>query len=62
VALRGYKPGAPGDQDAQQLGATFIISTDGQVLLAHYNKYMGDHPDIRKLQAIVEALANRVKA
>src|SRR5512135_2771329 len=53
VMLRGYKPGSPGEQDARQLGATFIIGTDGKIVLAHYNKYMGDHPDIRKLQAIV---------
>lgn len=55
VALRGYKPGSPGEQDAQQLGATFIIGTDGRVALAHYNKYMGDHPQMRKLQAMVNA-------
>ena len=54
VALRGYKPGPPGEQDAQQLGATFIIGTDGKVLLAHYNKFMGDHPEMRKLQAVVD--------
>lgn len=55
VALRGYKPGSPGEQDAQQLGATFIIGTDGRIALAHYNKYMGDHPQMRKLQAMVNA-------
>jgi peroxiredoxin len=54
VALRGYKPGSPGEQDAQQLGATFIIRTDGKIALAHYNKFMGDHPEIRKLKAIVD--------
>jgi peroxiredoxin len=54
VMGRGFKPGAPGEQDAQQLGATFIIDTDGKVLLAHYNKFMGDHPEIRKLKAIVD--------
>ena len=54
VALRGYKPGSPGEQDAQQLGATFMIGTDGKIALAHYNKFMGDHPEIRKLKAIVD--------
>jgi peroxiredoxin len=53
VALRGYRPGSPGAQDAQQLGATFIIGTDGKIALAHYNRFMGDHPEIRELQAIV---------
>src|SRR5512139_2361690 len=53
VSLRGYKPGLPGEQDAQQLGATFIIGTDGKIALAHYNKYMGDHPEMRRLQAVV---------
>jgi peroxiredoxin len=53
VMGRGFKPGSPGEQDAQQLGATFIIGRDGKVLLAHYNKYMGDHPEMRKLQAVV---------
>ena len=62
VMLRGFKPGPPGEQDAQQLGATFIIDPDGKVLLAHYNKFMGDHPEMRKLQAIVEELGNRVEA
>ena len=53
VALRGYKPGSSGEQDAQQLGATFIIGTDGKIALAHYNKYMGDHPEMKKLQAVI---------
>jgi hypothetical protein len=53
VMGRGFKPGSPGEQDAQQLGATFIIGTDGKVLLAHYNKYMGDNPEIMRLQAVV---------
>ncbi len=54
VALRGYKPGSPGEQDAQQLGATFIIGTDGKIALAHYNRFMGDHPELRRLKAIVD--------
>ena len=53
VTLRGYKPGAPGEQDAQQLGATFIIGTDGTIVLAHYDKFMGDHPEMRKLHAVI---------
>jgi len=50
---RGFKPGLSGDQDAQQLGATFIIGTDGKVLLAHYNRYMGDNPEMGKLRKVV---------
>ena len=53
VALQGYKPGSPGEQDAQQLGATFIVGTDGKIVLAHYDKFMGDHPEMRKLQAVI---------
>ena len=53
VMGQGFKPGQPGDQDAQQLGATFIIGTDGKVLLAHYNRFMGDNPEVGKLQAVV---------
>jgi hypothetical protein len=62
VMGREFKPGPTGDQDAQQLGATFIIGTDGKVVLAHYNRFMGDHPEMRKLQAIVEELGKRVAA
>ncbi len=62
VALRGYKPGSPGEQDAQQLGATFMIGTDGKIALAHYNKYMGDHPEMKRLQATAEELGKRIKA
>jgi peroxiredoxin len=53
VMLRGFKPGSPGEQDAQQLGATFIIGADGKIVLAHYNKHMGDHPEMRRLQALI---------
>ncbi len=48
-----YKPGPTNGQDGMQLGATFIIGTDGKVLLAHYNKYMGDNPRVEKLQEVV---------
>ena len=59
VMARGYKPGSTGGQDGMQLGATFIIGTDGRVLLAHYNKYMGDHPEMKKLQSVAEELGKR---
>ena len=45
-----YKPGPTNGQDGMQLGATFMIGTDGKVLLAHYNRFMGDNPKIKKLQ------------
>ncbi len=60
VMGQGYKPGATGDQDGMQLGATFMIGTDGKVLLAHYNRFMGDNPEMRTLQAIVEESGKRV--
>jgi hypothetical protein len=53
VALRGYKAGAPGEQDAQQLGATFSIGTDGKNCVAHYNRH-GRSSEIRRLQGIDE--------
>ena len=62
VPGQGFKPGSPGDQDAQQLGATFIIGTDGKVLLAHYNRFMGDNPEMRTLKAMVEESRKRVTA
>src|SRR5512143_950155 len=39
VALRGYKPSSPGEQDALQLGATFIIGIEGTIAFAHYNRF-----------------------
>jgi hypothetical protein len=62
VMGQGFKPGGPGEQDAQQLGATFIIGTDGKVLLAHYNRFMGDHPEMRKLQVIVNDQFSMINA
>lgn len=62
VMKQGYKPASTGGQDGMQLGATFIIGADGKIALAHYNKYMGDNPEIMKLQGAVEALGQRMKA
>jgi len=62
VMGQGFKAGSPGEQDAQQLGATFIIGTAGRVLLAHYNRFMGDNPETRTLMAIVEELGSRITA
>ncbi len=62
VMGQGFKPGPTGNQDGMQLGATFIIGTDGKVLLAHYNKFMGDNPEMRTLKAIVEESGMRVTA
>ncbi len=53
VLAQGFKPGPAGQQDALQLGATFIIGTDGKIALAHYNRYMGDNPEIGKLKEVV---------
>jgi peroxiredoxin len=62
VMGKGFKPGGPGEQDAQQLGATFIIGTDGKVLLAHYNRFMGDNPEMAKLQAVVNDQFSMINA
>ncbi len=61
VMLKGYKPGSTNGQDGMQLGATFIIDTDGRVLLSHYDKFMGDHPKMNQLQAVVKDLHPQVK-
>ena len=53
VLGQGFRPGSPGEQDSQQLGATFIIDTDDKVLLAHYNRFMADNPEMQKLQSVV---------
>lgn len=53
VMRRGFKPSSSGNQDTMQLGATFIVGTGGQIALAHYDKYMGDHPQMEKLHAVV---------
>src|SRR5512136_1490681 len=62
VMGQGFKPGSPDDQDGTQLGATFIIGTDGKVLLAYYNRFMGDNPEMRTLKAIAEESGKRVTA
>ncbi len=62
VMGQGFRPGVTGDQDGMQLGATFMIDTDGKVVLAHYNRFMGDNPEMRTLKAIVEESGKRVKA
>ncbi len=62
VMRQGFKPGSTNGQDGMQLGATFMIGTDGKVLLAHYNRFMGDNPEIRTLKAVVEESSKRVTA
>ena len=61
VTLKGYKSSARTDMDMMQLGATFIIDTDGSLLFAHYNRNQYDHPEMAKLQAIVEGLRMKVE-
>ncbi len=60
VMGQGFKPGSTGGQDGMQLGATFMIGTAGEVLLAHYNRFMGDNPEMRTLKAVVEEAGKRV--
>ena len=61
VTLKGYKSSARTDMDMMQLGATFIIDTDGSLLFAHYNRNQYDHPEMAKLQAIVEGFRMKVE-
>jgi peroxiredoxin len=57
IALEGkYKGGIRTDMDMQQLGATFIIDTTGQLRFVHYNYNQYDHPAMAKLKAVVEEL------
>lgn len=39
--------------DVTQLGATFIVDTDGTIQYAHYDNHAGDHPNITQLLASI---------
>lgn len=58
IALKGsYKIGTPGEMDALQLGATFIVDASGGLRFVHYNRNQYDHPEMAKLKAVVTGLA-----
>ena len=56
AAQHGARPGRPVGDVAQRPG-TFVVSPDGTVLYAHYNKDSADHPRIEDVLDAVRAAA-----
>jgi peroxiredoxin len=55
AARHGALPGIPKGDTAQRPG-TFVVSTEGQVLYAHYNKDSADNPETAEVLRVVQAL------
>jgi peroxiredoxin len=60
VSLEGYTSGVRADMDMMQLGATFIVDTDGTLRFVHYNRQQFDHPEMAKLQAMVKEMRAKI--
>ena len=58
AARHGAFPGVPKGDTAQRPG-TFVISTEGEVVYAHYNKDSADNPPIGEIVAAVREAAPR---
>jgi peroxiredoxin len=56
AARHGALPGRPVGDVAQRPG-TFVVSPEGKVLYAHYNRDSADHPPIDDVLAAVRAYA-----
>lgn len=56
AARHGALPGIPKGDTAQRPG-TFVVSREGKVAFAHYNKDSADNPDIDEVLAAVRGLA-----
>ena len=56
AARQGALPGKPEGDVAQRPG-TFVISTDGTVAFAHYNKDSSNNPDTDELLGVVRGLS-----
>jgi peroxiredoxin len=52
AARHGARPGRPVGDVAQRPG-TFVVSPEGKVLFAHYNKDSADHPSLDEILAAV---------
>jgi peroxiredoxin len=49
AARHGALPGNPEGGDVAQRPGTFVVSPEGRVLYAHYNKDSADHPQLGDL-------------
>ena len=57
AARKGAFGGSPQGGDVNQRPGTFVVGTDGRVVLAHYNKDSGDNPDTQEILRTVRGLA-----
>ena len=57
AARHGAIGGSPQGGDVAQRPGTFVVSPEGTVLYAHYNKDSGDHPRIDDVLAFVRTSA-----
>jgi peroxiredoxin len=55
AARKGALPGRPVGDTAQRPG-TFVVSPEGRVLYAHYNRDSADNPDIAEVLDAVRSL------
>ena len=55
AARHGAFVGNPKGGDVNQRPGTFVVGTDGRVVLAHYNKDSSDNPPIAEVLAAVRA-------
>ena len=60
AARKGAFAGNPQGGDVAQRPGTFVVSPEGTVLYAHYNRDSADHPAIDELIATVRAAASQV--
>ena len=57
AARKGAFAGNPKGGDVTQRPGTFVVGTDGRVVLAHYNKDSADNPPLDEVLAAVRAAA-----
>jgi peroxiredoxin len=57
AARKGAFAGNPQGGDVAQRPATFVVSPEGTVLYAHYNKDSADHPSIDEMLDTVRSYA-----
>jgi len=59
AARHGALAGNPQGGDVAQRPGTFVVSPEGTVLYAHYNRDSADHPPIDEILATVQAGARQ---
>jgi peroxiredoxin len=57
AARKGAFAGNPQGGDVAQRPGTFVVSPEGKVLYAHYNRDSADHPSLDEMLAAVRAAA-----